>query len=76
MESFTYHYHSDYGSPEVDRQDRSILSVTALDARTVELILDQRLLQYVHELHCPGVRSTKGDPLLHDVAYYTLQALP
>ena len=31
---------------------------------------------HVHEIHFPGVRSAEGKPRLHDVAHYTLNALP
>jgi hypothetical protein len=30
----------------------------------------------VHEFHLPGIRSAKGEALLHDAAYYTLNFIP
>ena len=33
-------------------------------------------LGHVHELHLDGIRSRAGEPLLHQVAYYTLNAIP
>jgi hypothetical protein len=31
---------------------------------------------HVHELHLAGLKSADGKPLLHDVAYYTLNEIP
>jgi len=31
---------------------------------------------HIHELHLDGVRSLEAAPLLHPVAYYTLNEIP
>ena len=31
---------------------------------------------HIHELQLPGLRDRHGDPLLHDVAYYTMNQIP
>ncbi len=31
---------------------------------------------HVHEMHFPGIKSVKGQPLLHPSAYYTLNYIP
>jgi hypothetical protein len=70
LETYTYVYHSNYGSPEVDTtKPRLLRAVAGEDGRSVRL-------GHVHELHLPGVRSADGLPLLHAEAYYTLNAIP
>ncbi len=76
LESFTYHRHEKYGSPEIDRRRHDAFSVTVSDGRTVRLAVPDLREGYVHELRMPGVRNARGEPLLHDDAYYTLNALP
>ena len=46
------------------------------DKMSVRLIVDGLVEGHVHEFHLPGVRSTLGEPLLHDSAYYTLNKIP
>ena len=43
---------------------------------TVRLVIDKLMRGHVHELHLPGIRDRQGAPLLHDVAYYTLNEVP
>ncbi|MEQ1859476.1 MAG: hypothetical protein ABMA13_06030 [Chthoniobacteraceae bacterium] len=77
METYTYIYQETYGSPEVDPTTPKIVSVkVAPDGRSARLVLSELAEGHVHELHAPGVRSAKGDPLLHDAAYYTLFYIP
>ncbi len=85
MISYTYEYHPEYGSDEMDTKDVEILSADVLGPRTVKLSLaelragqgpDGKGEGYVHELHMPGVRDVAGEPLLHAQAYYTLQVVP
>ena len=77
LETYTYIYQADYGSPEVDRTMPSIKSaVVAADRRSVRLVVEQLQEGHVHELTLPGVRSAQGLPLLHPAAYYTLNYLP
>ena len=37
---------------------------------------ERRAAEVHHELHLPGVRDRAGQPLVHDVAYYTLNQIP
>ncbi len=77
METFTHHYHGAYGSPELEQANQRIVSATAsADGLTVRLVVDKLVRGHVHELHLPGVRDHAGQPLLHDVAYYTLNQIP
>ena len=77
MQSYTYIYQSSYGSPEVDHTTPMIKEVEASsDGMSVHLKVDGLVLGHIHELHMAGVRSADGKPLLHNVAYYTLNFLP
>ena len=77
MNTFTYIYQSNYGSPEVDQTTPTVRGVTvAPDGLSARLVVDGLVEGHVHEMHFAGVRSAAGKPLLHNVAYYTLNALP
>lgn len=77
MASYTYRYHSTYGSPEVDKKTHTIKSAEiAPDGKTVRLSIDDLRKGYVHELSVAGVRSSSGEPVLHVNGYYTLNRLP
>jgi glucose/arabinose dehydrogenase len=77
LETYTHHYHSVYGSPELETQEHKITSAqVSPDGRSVRLVVDHLVRGHIHELHLPGVRNQKGEPLLHDVAYYTLNVIP
>jgi hypothetical protein len=77
IETYTYIYQSSYGSPEVDRTKPTIKSIkVAADGKSARLFIDGLQEGHVHELHLPGVRSAKGEPLLHAAAYYTMNNVP
>ncbi|MFO0867638.1 MAG: hypothetical protein U0935_01700 [Pirellulales bacterium] len=77
MESYTYIYQASYGSPEVDATRPRIERVEVQpDGRGVRLFVDRLQPGHVHELHLEGVRNRQGHPLLHPVAYYTLNYIP
>ncbi len=77
IETYTYIYRADYGSPEVDQTHPTIEKVAVgADKKSVRLYLSQLQEGHVHELHVPGVRSADGLPLLHKEAYYTMNYIP
>ncbi len=77
MREFTYIYQASYGSPEVDDVLPKITGVTVgADRKSIRLTLDTLTKGHIHELHLPGLRSAEGRPLVHDVAYYTLNEIP
>ena len=77
LETFTHHYHEEYGSPELEQAAQTITSATVSDdGLRVRLVVDHLILGQVHELHLPGLRDRAGDPLLHDAAYYTINRIP
>ena len=77
LSTYTYIYQAQYGSPEVDLTQPDIVQIACSpDGRQVRLVLDAMAVGHVHELHLDGVRSARGQSLLHPVAYYTLNYLP
>ena len=77
MRSWTYRYHSAYGDKPQDTADVKITSATVSnDGQSVMLEVDGLKPHYVHELKLPGVRNQDDLPILHPVAYYTLNRVP
>ena len=77
LSTYTYIYQASYGSPEVDHSNPTIKSVQISDDRMSAILdIDGLRIGHVHELKLEGVRSAKGLPILHPVAYYTLNYLP
>jgi hypothetical protein len=77
LETFTHHYFGAYGGPEIEHEDQKIVSATpSADGLTVRLVVDKLVRGHVHELHLPGLRDSAGQPMLHDVAYYTMNSIP
>lgn len=76
LETYTYLYRAEYGSPEVDGTRPPIRAVqVSPDGMKVRLFLDL-VLDHVHEVKLPGIRNREGSPLLHPVAYYTVNVVP
>jgi hypothetical protein len=76
MENYTYLYRADYGSPEVDKGKPVVRSAkVAADGKSVRLECDL-VPGHIHEIKLPGVKSKAGKPLLHPIAYYTLNVIP
>jgi glucose/arabinose dehydrogenase len=78
METYTYIYQADYGSPEVDGTTPTIADARVSDdGLRVRLKVDGLQIGHVHELKLAGVRSAaRSAALLHPVAYYTLWWVP
>jgi hypothetical protein len=77
VETYTYIYQASYGSPRVDPTTPPVeRAAVALDGRGVRLVLGAMAEGHVHAIHLDGVRSSAGRPLLHPVAYYTLNTIP
>lgn len=77
MDSYTYIYQSSYGSPVVDKTNPTITSASvAADGMSVSLKIEGMVKGNVHELKMPGLRNAEDLPLLHNVAYYTLNEIP
>jgi glucose/arabinose dehydrogenase len=77
VREFTYIYQAQYGSPEVDDVLPKVTKATvAPDGKSVRLQLETLTKGHIHELHLDHVKSKAGLPLLHAVAYYTLNEIP
>jgi hypothetical protein len=77
LSTYTYIYQSVYGSPEVDGTTPAITkAAVSADGKSVRLTVDKVQEGHVHELHLDGLKSAKGQPLLHPTAYYTLNYIP
>lgn len=77
LKTFTYIYQASYGSPEVDHTSPRITRVeVGKDRKSVRLWVEKLEEGHIHDLTAPGVRSEKGQPLLHPQAYYTLNYIP
>ena len=75
--TFIYKYHPVYGSPTVNEEKLSIKGVKVSDdLMKVRVVIDKPRQYYVHEVQVPGIRSKDGLPVLHPVAYYTLNNIP
>jgi hypothetical protein len=76
VQSYTYNYFSNYGSPEVDRKAEEVGGVTlSADRRTLSVGVGSLRRGRVYELRLSGVKSADGDDILHPEAYYTLNEL-
>lgn len=77
VSSYTYRLHRTYGSDEVDGRDcEARFMVDPHDPRRVQLRVDGLRELYVHEIRCRGLRSARGEPLLHPTGFYTLNRIP
>ena len=77
VRSYTYHYHSSYGSKEIDQKTLNITSSQlSKDRHVLTLEMDDLREGYVHEITFKGLRSSDGTPLEHAVACYTLNRIP
>lgn len=77
MRSYTYLFHSTYGSDEIQNQNLTIRSAkVSEDGFRVRLQVDALRECFVHELVAKGVRDVENQPLLHADAYYTLNRIP
>lgn len=77
INSFTYMYHHNYGSPIINNRNRKITGIVpSEDGRKVKLVLDSLLEGYIHEIKVKDLVSTSNKSLLHDFAYYTLNNIP
>ena len=76
FESYTYEYVSNYGAPEIDREQVAVQSVKITGPRTVQLKLEKMRAGYVHALNASGMQSRNGKPLVHSRAWYTLIEVP
>src|SRR5262249_36172583 len=77
IEHYRYEYTGAYGSPELDRTRLPIERVeVAADGRRVELTTPAVVKDRVYLIEGRGVRSLKGETLVHPAGAYTLNEIP
>jgi uncharacterized cupredoxin-like copper-binding protein len=77
LNSFTYKYHSTYGSPIINQGSCPLRGIVVSDdGLRVRLVVDSLREGYVHEVKLRDVKAATGNNLLHNFAYYTLNAIP
>ncbi|MEA5458251.1 hypothetical protein VB796_04345 [Arcicella sp. LKC2W] len=77
LKSFTYKYQHQYGSPIINQEATPLRGVIVSEDRTkVRLVVDNLRLGYIHQITLNGVLNDQAQPLLHDFAFYTLNAIP
>lgn len=76
--TFIYKYHPVYGSPTVNDEKLNFRGVKlSEDGMKLRIVIDNLRQYYIHEVILSGIRSQEGGlPLLHPVAYYTLNNIP
>jgi hypothetical protein len=77
IESFRYEYTGAYGSPELDRSPLAIQSIqVAADGLSADLLTAPLVKDRVYLIEARGVRSEKGEALVHPLGAYTLNEIP
>lgn len=77
LKSFIYKYQHQYGSPIINQDVTPLRGVIVSEDRMkVRLVLDNIRQGYIHQVMASGIISDEGQPLLHDVSYYTLNEIP
>jgi azurin len=74
--SFNYKYHSQYGSPIINKENCPIRGVkVSEDGMKARIVVDGMRQYYIHEV-IVEVKNKEGHPLLHNTGYYTLNNIP
>jgi len=77
VEHYRYEYTGAYGSPELDRTRVSVERVAlAADGLSADLTLPPLVKDRVYMITARGVKSPKGDALVHPTGAYTLHEIP
>ncbi|MCU0469970.1 MAG: hypothetical protein MUF58_15345 [Arcicella sp.] len=77
LNSFIYKYQHQYGSPIINKEDTPLKGVIVSEDRMkVRLVLGNIRQGYIHQVMASGIQNDEGQPLLHDVSYYTLNEIP
>jgi len=76
-ESYRYEYTGAYGSPELDRTKVAVEKVAvAADGLSADLTLPPLVKERVYLITAKGVKSAKGEMLVHPQGAYTLNEIP
>lgn len=76
IKRYQYRYDEAYGSPPLGSAEVGITHVTVSeDRREVDLRLDKLVPRYIYEFDFSDVKSSRGQPVMHPLAMYTLGRL-
>jgi hypothetical protein len=77
LDHYRYELTGSYGSPELDRTAAPIeRAVVAEDGRSVELTVPALVKGRVYLLNASGIRSVRGEKLVHPAGAYTVNEIP
>ena len=77
INGFTYRYHHHYGSEIINMKNCAVRGLVASeDGLKVRLVLDSIRQGYIHEVKIHEITSARGETLLHNVGYYTMNEIP
>ncbi|MBL0743598.1 plastocyanin/azurin family copper-binding protein [Chryseolinea lacunae] len=77
VNGFTYHYHHQYGSEIINNENCALKGIIVSDdGKKVRLVVDNLREGYINEVKLTDFTSDNGTALLHNTAYYTLNAIP
>ena len=77
VEHYRYEYTGAYGSPELDRTRVSVEKVAvAADGLSADVTLPPLVKDRVYLISARGVKSAKGEVLVHPQGAYTLNEIP
>lgn len=78
VQSFIYKYHPVYGSPPVNTEKCNVTGIKlSEDGMSARIVVENLRPAYIHTLTLSGVTDKeKARPLLHPIAYYTLNNIP
>jgi len=75
--TYTHIYHAGYGSPEVDQTTARVTeAIPSEDGLSVTVRLERIVEDHIHDFNLAGIRSQKGQRLVHGKAYYTVNEIP
>jgi glucose/arabinose dehydrogenase/azurin len=75
--SFDYAYQQEYGSDIYEKKEGRIIAIkVSNNSKKVRFVLDELRNGFIYEIQCGGIRSAKGNLLLHDYGFYSLNNVP
>jgi hypothetical protein len=75
--TYTHIYHAAYGSPEVDHTTAKVTRAEpSADGLSVRVYLENIIADHIHEFDLSKIKSADAKPLLHQMAYYTVNEIP
>ena len=77
LNSFTYMYHHQYGSLIINQAKTPLKGILISDdGLKVRLVMDSLRTGYIQEVKLSDITASNGGGLLHNFAYYTMNAIP